>query len=164
MNEFEISKELIYKLKNKSEILADLLSGQIPQNIYGYSDETMKKFYQAAHRFLEQKKYSESLDAFVFLVTMRPCDYAYWIGLGSALQSCKEYESAIDAYELAATYDLENPWAYFYLANCLFAIHDRTSALQAIELALDYADRNEAFSEVKTKALHAKKMLLQDST
>ena len=54
-------------------------------------------------------------------------------------QLCHEYEAAIDAYELAAICDISSPIPYFYLAKCLFAIHDRESALKALDLAIETA-------------------------
>lgn len=134
--------------------------GQSPQKIWGYSNEEMGKFYLIARHLLEEARYEEALDAFVFLLTLNPTHPEWWMGLGVAMQYLHEYEGAIDAYEMAAIYQIEHPLPYLYLAKCLFAIHDRESALQAIEIAIEYAGDLEEFKELKAEALKAKKTLL----
>lgn len=85
----------------------------------------------------------------------------YWMDLGVALQMSHDYEGAIDAFEIAAIYNVEHPLPYLYLARCLFAIHDRKSALQSLELAIAYADEREEFAEIKEQANKAKNTLLK---
>ena len=121
----------------------------------------MKKFYDAASTLLEHNRYSEAADAFLFLVTLNTHEHDYWMGLGIATQLNKNYEAAIDAYEMAAYCEVHNPTPYFYLAKCLFAVHDRNAALEAFDLAIEYAEDDEKFKELKKQAIAAKKLLLQ---
>ena len=74
----------------------------------------------------------------------------------------QEYEAAIDAYEMAAVCEIENPVPYFYLAKCLFAVHERESTMMALDLAIEYAGDQDEFANLKKKAKAAKK-LLKDS-
>jgi type III secretion system low calcium response chaperone LcrH/SycD len=155
-----LSKQLLDKLADKPAMIHMLREGRSAQNLWEFSDQMMEKLYLAAHQLLENKKNEEAVNAFVFLVTMNPIHSEYWLGLGASLQRCHEYEAAIDAYEITAIYSLGHPLPYIYLAKCLFAIHDRTSALQALELAIEYTEGHEEFAELKKEALHAKEMLL----
>ena len=143
LDEFKISKRIRNKLKRKDLLRKELSNGKSAQEILEFSDETLGKFYRAAHQLLEHQRYEDAANAFIFLVTLNPYHPEYWMDLGAALQLCKNYEEAIDAYEIAAIYNIENPLPYFYLAKCLFAIHDRPSALQAFDLAIEYADDKE---------------------
>ena len=79
-----------------------------------------------------------------------------------AAQRSGEYEAAIDAYEMAAILDIDSPVPYFYLAKCLFAIHDRESSLQALDLAIEYAADREEFFDLKLQATEARKLLILD--
>ncbi len=78
-----------------------------------------------------------------------------------ATQMCQDYEAAIDAYELAAIADIANPVPYFYLAKCLFAIHDRENALQALDLAIETANDLEKYADLKQQAEVAKQIILR---
>jgi type III secretion system low calcium response chaperone LcrH/SycD len=161
-NEFEISKQARKRLKDKKWLKKALASGKTPQEILEFSEDTMNKYYEAACRLFENKRYNDAANAFLFLVTMNSYHYDYWLGLGAAVQRCGDYEAAIDAYEMAAVCQLENPAPYFHLAKCLFAMHDRESALQAIDLALEYSEGRNEFADIHKQALAARALLLTD--
>jgi tetratricopeptide (TPR) repeat protein len=76
-----------------------------------------------------------------------------------ATQMWGDFESAVDAYEMAAIYDPENPVPYFYLAKCLFAMHERQSSLLALEMAVLYAQDIPKYQELKLQALEAQAQL-----
>lgn len=161
LSEFKLSKKAKEKLKNKKLLKKELAAGKSAQEIMGVSDETMAKFYAAAYRLFEHQHYVEAANAFLFLVTFNPYNHDYWVGLGMSTQLCGDFEAAIDAYEMAALYKIDSPVPYFYLAKCLFAMHDRESALQALELAIEYAGDNVEYSQLKSQALSAKALLLK---
>lgn len=148
INEIKINKKVQLKLKDHSYLLNQLMLGKQVKDILEFSPPTLLKFYQTAYRLLTQHKSKEAVSAFTFLVTLSPDQSDYWRGLGMALQLSHSYEEAIDAYEMAAIYRIEDPWPYFYLAKCLFAIHDRKSALQALELCLMYAEEAPEYEDL----------------
>lgn len=161
LDEFKLSKKAKERLKDKEWLKKELAKGRTPQEILGFPDKTMAKFYRAAYKLFEHKRFSDAANAFLFLVTLNSQNHDYWLGLGMATQMNGDYESAIDAYEMAAATDISSPVPYFYLAKCLFAMHDRTSALQALELALECAGDSDEYSELKQQALAAKSLLLK---
>lgn len=161
LNEFKLSKKVKAKLKNKKFLEKEFSAGKSAQEILEFSEETMAKFYKAAYTLFEHKRYSDAANAFLFLATLNPHNHEYWLGLGMATQLDHDYEAAIDAYELAALCDISSPIPYFYLAKCLFAIHDRESALQALNLAIETADEIPQYSEIKKQAELAREMLLK---
>lgn len=162
LEEFEISKEVRQKLKDKSFLKKELSSERTVQEILGFSEETMGKLYTAACSIFEKKRYMEAADAFLFLVTLNPYHYDYWLGLGAATQHCNDYEAAIDAYEMAAICQLDCPVPYLHLAKCLFAMHDRASALQAIDLAIEYSENQDQYDDLHRQAKAAKEVLLKE--
>ena len=160
--EFEISEQIKEKLKHKDILNKEFSEGKMIHEIMGFSYGTMEKFCKVAFHLLEEKRYEEASNAFLFLVSLNHhCD-EYWIGLGISTQLCNHYEEAIDAYEMAAICRLENPTPYFYIAKCLFAIHDRQNALQAIDLAIEYSQDQPEYEELYRQAIAAKKTLLKN--
>lgn len=159
LGEFKLSKKAKAKLKNKKLLKKQLAEGRSAQEIMGFSDETMAKFSGAAYRLFECKRYSDAANAFVFLVTLNPYNHDYWLGLGMSTQLYGDFEAAIDAYEMAAICDIKNPVPYFYLAKCLFSMHDRDSALQALDLAVDCAGDQLEYQQLKRQAIQAKSLL-----
>ncbi len=161
LDQFKISTRVQAKLKDRELLKRELASGKTVQEVLAFSDGAMAKFYTAAYHLFEMKRYREASNAFLFLATLNPTRVDYWIGLGMATQFCHKYEEAIDAYEMAAICQIDNPVPYFYLAKCLFAIHDRESALQALDLAIEYADDFEEFAELKYQARAARDSLMR---
>lgn len=164
IEEFKLSENAKKKLKNKALLKRELAKGKTAQEILEFSDETMAKFYAAAYHLFEKGHFADSEKAFLFLVTLNPKNHEFWLGLGMSSQMCGRYEEAIDAYELAAYYKIESPVPYFYLAKCLFAIHDRDSALKALDLAVEYAADQVEFAELKIQAIKARDLLISSES
>jgi len=160
--DFKLSKKAKMKLKNKAQLKKELAAGKSAQEIMGFSDEVMAKFYAAAYSLFEHRHYKDAGNAFLFLVTLNCYNHEYWLGLGMCAQMTGDYEAAVDAYEMAAICKLESPVPYFYLAKCLFAIHDRQSALQALDLAIEYSADISEFQTLKEQANAARNLLLKD--
>ena len=159
LDEFKLSTKVKELLKDREKMKREIAKGKSLQDIIDLSDEAMGEFYKAAYKLFENRHFVNAADAFLFLVTINPNIPEYWIGLGMATQMCGDYETAVDAYEMAAMYEIENPVPYFYLAKCLFELHERDSTLQALDLAIEYAGDNEEYEDLKKQAIAAKKLL-----
>lgn len=156
---FKLSKKAKQKLENEEKLLEELAAGKSAQEILEFSDEAMAKFYGAAYQLFKYRKFADAANAFLFLVTLNPYNFDYWLGLGMSTQMCNEFDVAIDAYEMAAICNVDSPVPYFYLAKCFFAIHDRENALTSLDLALEYSEENEEYADLRNQALAAKKIL-----
>ncbi len=163
LDQFQISEEVKEKLKDKKFLKKEFAKGKSAQHIMGFSDEAMSKFYEAGYELFRASKFMDAANAFLFLVTLNPYNHDYWLGLGMATQMYGDYEAAVDAYEMAAVCQLESPVPYFYLAKCLFAMHERESALEALNLAIDYSAERTEYEELKQNAIEARDLLLKDS-
>lgn len=159
MEKFTFSKKAKEKLRDKNFLRDELAKGKTPQDIMEVSDEVMANLYNAAFQLFESHEYADAANAFLFLISLNPHKYHYWLGLGMATQMSGNFEAAIDSYEMAAIYEVESPTPYFYLAKCLYAMHERQSAMQALEIALQYADDIPEYQELKAQALEAMDLL-----
>lgn len=161
LEEFNLSKKIKAKLKNKNLLKKQLAMGKSAQEVLELSDGAMNKFYHAACELLDHMRYADAANAFLFLITLNPYKHNYWLGLGMSYQLCEDYEMACDAYEMAAACKIDDPVPYFYLAKSLLSMRDRKSALLAYDLAIKYADCIEEHDQLKKEAKKAKKILLK---
>ncbi|MDB2613863.1 SycD/LcrH family type III secretion system chaperone [Chlamydiales bacterium] len=159
---FTLSNSVKKKLKDKKRVKKELSEGKTGQEVLELSDKQMKMLYKGAYTLFEGGKYLDSADAYLFLVTLNPHNYDYWLGLGMSLQLSGNIDGAIDAYEMASLIRIYDPVPYFYLSKCLFSLHQRDSTLQALDLAIENAGDIEEFQDIKTQALAAKNLLLKD--
>jgi type III secretion system low calcium response chaperone LcrH/SycD len=159
MEKFTFSMKAKEKLRDKNFLREELTKGKSPQEIMEVSGETMTNFYNSAFHLFESHEYTDAANAFVFLISLNAHNYQYWLGLGMATQMSGNFEAAIDSYEMAAIYEVENPTPYFYLAKCLFAMHERQSAMQALEIALQYEADIPEYQQLKAQTMEAMELL-----
>lgn len=159
LQNYRLTGERTQQLLGPDFAMQNLPNGTLAHELAGFSSEAMAKFYHTACQLFEQHNFVEACNSFLFLTALNPQCYHYWLGLGMASQRLGEFEAAIDAYEIAATYHLEDPVPYFYLAKCLFAMHEKASARQALDMAIHYADDQPEFQEVKQQAMQARELL-----
>lgn len=159
IEEFHIPKEALEKLKDPDIIRRQVKEGKTFQEILGYPQETMDKFYHIAHALYQQQEFHKAADAFVFLTTLNPYVHNYWLGLGMSEQLCSNYQGALLAYAMAILTDVENPITHYQSGNCYLALNDITNALQSYEMAIRSAGDIEAFTHVKERAMSAKEGL-----
>lgn len=159
LQKYRLTEAIVQKLLNSDFALQSLPHGALAHELAGFSAEVMAKFYHTACQLFEQHSYVEACNSFLFLTALNPQCYPYWLGLGMASQRLGDFEAAIDAYEIAATRRLEDPVAYFYLAKCLFAMHEKASARQALDMSILYADDQPEYQELKQQAMQARELL-----
>ncbi len=157
-NNFKVPSRIKKKLNDTKWLKKELAKGKTAQEILELTDEAMKEFYEASYQLFENGHYTSAASAFLFLLTLNLTNPEYWLGLGMATQKCGQYEDAINAYEMAAYYKLDSPVPYFYLAKCLFAVQDRSNALQALDLAVEFAADQTEFAELKQQAMLTRKL------
>lgn len=162
INPFIIPHAVAEKVRDRAFLHNEMSQGKLGQEILGFSESVMGQFYVAALHIFEEKRYADAVDAFLFLSTLNPEHYDYWLGLGASLQHCNDYEGAVDAYEMAAICQIDCPVPYFHLSKCLFAMHDRASSLQAIDLALEYSEFRDEYADLHRQAKAAKELILKE--
>ena len=160
MGQFSINPQVLQKMRDKTFLKEAFASKEKLKGLLGFSSETMALMYQSAHHFFTEHQYEEAAEAFLFLATLDPDNFDYWLGLGMSVQMRGDYEAGIDAYEMAAFIEVENPISYFYLSKCFFAMHDRENAKQALEMAIDYAGDSSQYADLKHQA-HAALQLIE---
>lgn len=160
VKEGKISLPVKRKLNDENWLREEIAKGKTAQEILKLSDDEMDEYYNAACLFFEKEKYADAAKTYHFLVALNPQIHEYWLGLAMSTQMCGDYEGALEAYEMAALNEMDSPIPYFYLAKCLFALHDSENALVALDLALEIAGDQEEFEDLKREAIRAKKFLL----
>lgn len=109
-------------------------------DVCGFSPERMRQFYTCASRFIRDRHYQAAADAFLFLTTVDPGQFDYWVGLGLAEQHLQHYELALSAYCTAAVLDLDDPTPHLQAAECYLARRKLHKANVCLDLAIACSD------------------------
>ncbi|HXF29846.1 MAG TPA: SycD/LcrH family type III secretion system chaperone [Chlamydiales bacterium] len=155
----KIPEEVLEALQKPDELRRHLDEGRSLQELIGYSDEFMQQLYNAAHDVFQEGRYQEAADGFLFLTTLNPYVYAYWLGLGMSQQLIEEYEQAIIAYECASKVEPASPIPDYYLAACHLLMNERDLAKISIEQAKQKCVGRVSFASLYEKILKAEQRI-----
>lgn len=151
-NEFELNEEVLAKLRNPEQLRMDVSEGKSFQEIFGYSDLTMEKFYSAARALFERQLYDEAAEAFYFLTTMNPYVHNFWLGLGMAEQMSNKFQEAILAYSMAVMTDSLSPLPHYHMGTCYHVLGDKEQSQNSYRLAKSFAENKPDFENILAQA------------
>jgi type III secretion system low calcium response chaperone LcrH/SycD len=159
-DDFKIPQEHLDKLNDPEILRRYVEEGKTFQEILEFDDDTMRRFYYVARALLESHRHRDAADAFLFLTTLNPFVASYWIGLGMCEQFQEEFKQALVAYAMATVSDRQNPTPFYYAAACHYALNDIDQALRSLALAIEMADEQEDYTDIRERALASQKILL----
>lgn len=139
ITDYLISDEKRKEIQDGDRMLEYLAHHQTLQAVLGFADDILLDMYEVAFGLFEQKRYSECIDAFIFLTTINPNVSSFWLGLGSALQMERRPDEALAAYTVAINKDPERLDGYLYAARCCMQMKDYEEGLKICDKALDQA-------------------------
>ena len=136
-------KDIVETFLTKGGTLAD---------IRGLSDEDMDVIYGMAFNLYNHGKYKDSEDVFKFLCFMDHMERKYLMGLAASRQMQKNYEGAVQAYSLAAVYNIEEPKAHLHAGDCFLALGRYAEAESALTAAVHWSADKAEHEDTKSRA------------
>ncbi|CAM2005062.1 SycD/LcrH family type III secretion system chaperone [Acanthopleuribacter pedis] len=136
-------KDIVETFLTKGGTLAD---------IRGLSAEDMDVIYSMAFNLYNHGKYKDAEDVFKFLCFMDHMERKFLMGLAACRQMQKNYEGAVQAYSLAAVYDIEDPKAHLHAGDCFLALERYAEAESALAAAIHWAGDKPENKESKDRA------------
>ena len=112
----------------------------------------MEAVYTLAFNMYDQAKYEDAHGLFTFLGLYDHLEKKYWIGLAACRHMLKRYEAAIDAYSMAALFDVDNPEIPLHAAECYLALGNLDGAYSGAFAARHWAERRSGFDAVRDRA------------
>lgn len=122
----------------------------------GLSEETINYFYSVGVGLYQQQQYQKASDVFSFLTVLNIGRFDVWIALGLSEQQLSNWESALNAYGMAACAQFDSPYPYIYSAECCINMSDTQEALLYLDTAEEKlngfeGDQHQALSERVSK-------------
>lgn len=124
-------EELKEQLQKISEFVNAGGTGDIPD----LSPEAVSCLYASAYEFYVNGKFETARHFFHILTVIEPYAKRNWMGLGATFQAEKNYMSALEAYSIAATLDLDDPYISFHAAECFFFLDYVEKGFEALDAA-----------------------------
>ena len=141
------------------EVRNALLSGVPMYQILNIKESVIQARYALAYQLYTSGQLEKAENLFRWLCSYSNIDVANWMGLGACRQAQKNYEGAMEAYQMAALYGaLEDPAPFFYCGICLLKLQKKDDAKVAMQTVLTLGDTSN--SEHKVIMDKAAEMLL----
>lgn len=122
-------------------------------------DDVLELWYQIGRKFYDAKHFEDAARVFKVLIFLNPLVENYYISLGMTNQAMHHVDEAIALYSLAIAMQEQNPFPCLKLAECYEAMSDHAKAIDVLELAILYSERDKKYADFKTFAMNWKNRL-----
>jgi TolA-binding protein len=140
-------KALYYK--DHMEECLDLLNKNISLfDYFSLNPATEESMYQAARSIYEEQSYEDAWRAFQVLVLLDSTQVIFWMGFGNSQYLCQNYEAALEAYKMLASFDVKDPLCRIFAARSYLEVHDYEKALQLCNDALQIISGEPTYREL----------------
>ena len=133
------------------QIVEMLVEGADAATIRGLDETQLEAIYGLGSLLYEQGKFEQAEQVFAWLCREKPVSARFLKALGAARQMMGRYQSAIDAYGLAAVLNLEDPAPSLHAAECLIHIDEFERARNALDAAEEQAQGKAQHAETTEK-------------
>lgn len=145
--------EILLTQEQLEKLVAGIAQGATVAQACGISTETLESLYALAYGTYSSGNYSDALVVFQALTLYDPNDVRFWMGLGGARQALSQYESAIEAYQMAAVASLlKNPEPMLHAAFCLIKLGRKEDAKVALESVLAIGENDPQYEKARERA------------
>lgn len=137
---YYIPGNLEKKIKNPDDFYDLLEKKEVLQAVFNYSGEMMSEVYELGVNLRRDKKQKESVDIFVFLITLNPYVCSFWQGLGKACQEQGDFPEALNAYITSINCDPYRISSYRDAVRCCLDDKNDDEALAILNYGLEAVD------------------------
>jgi len=132
------------------QMVNEFVGGKTLHKIAGLPEEGLAKLYETAYYYFQNRRYSESAQAFWVLCQLNSDSGSYLFGLAASLQMLRQYRGALEIYGLALIKDPQSSAKIsFQMAECLIMLGKKTEADKIIAVL----DKQNALGQDQKKQL-----------
>ena len=110
------------------------------------SDQDLETIYALGYYLFTYGKYEDAKDIFTGLTAYAPYTAYFWRALGAVNQQIKDYDEAIDAYDMAIANDPEDVVSYVYRAESKFLSGKKKDGLTDLLKVMEIGANKPQFS------------------
>ena len=158
----EKAQRAMHKKLNDPEFsFSDLDRTRPLQELYGLPWPFMDRAYQTANALLQDKRYEEAECVYMLLCYLHPGVFEYWISSATCKQELGKLEEALRAYEMSLLWEPTNPLVFFQIASCHCQGKEKKSCLEALNVCIEYAAKDDRYAAILKEASEVKQALMQ---
>lgn len=143
--------------KALEHVVKELQRGRNLQDILGLSNYLLEEIYTMAYSFYSQGKYKEAISLFQLLVTSKPNNYKYNLGLSSCYHELNMFQEAAFGFFLTFNLEPNNPIPPYYIADSFMKANMPEESSEFIDVTLALCDKKPEYNMLKERCNFMKK-------
>lgn len=132
--------DILQKLKNLDTLEVDLEHPPSPQEFLALSGSDMETLSNLASEALDEKKYTDSLGMFIFLVILEPHNFEFFLGAALSCFFAGDIQEAEKYYAMALNTGPKSAKTHLYAADFYFCQGQKGKARDHLEQAICYLE------------------------
>ena len=121
-------------------VIEGFAAGKTVAEMRGLGPDDVEAIYSMGYTYYQVGKLDEAEKAFRFACFLDHLDSKYWLALGAVLQTQRRLDEAVKVYANILLTHMDEPRAYYRIAECKLAQGNRAEALEALDLLEKMAD------------------------
>ncbi len=159
VDDYKVSEEKLAHIKDSDFLMKSVLEGDTFQKLLGFTNEQMLDLYEVCTKLIDQKRFEDSQNAFMFLLVLNPTISSFWTGLGVIWQQEHRLQEALFAFKVAIIHKMDSIEPYLSALRCCLEMQDHEEANRLLQIAIEM--ENEDVSNVDLQKLKAEAQELQ---
>ena len=127
-------------LERMQRVMVGFAAGKTVAEMRGLSPDELEAIYSLGYTYYQVGKLDEAEKVFRFVCFMDHLDSKYWLALGAVLQSKRQLDEAVKVYANILLTNMNEPRAYYHIAECKLALGNRAEAQEALAMLEKTAD------------------------
>lgn len=140
------------QLAKEEKVLRDIYEkGELPAKALGFNEEFLDYVYRFAYILYQKNQIEEASQLYRWLKFMMPFEQKYTIALIQCFIQQKKWLTAISYLLELAYFNMEDPWPFKKISDCLVEMGDLPGALVTIDKAITRAGNKQEYAQEKEK-------------
>lgn len=140
------------ELKRHEDVMIKIFEkGMLPAEAMGFSQDFLEYVYTFAYTLFQQNKIEEASQLYRWLKKMVPLNQKYIIALAHCFIQQKNWIGAVENLMELAYMNLEDPYPFAKICDCLIESGDLAGALIAIDKAIIRAGDKQEYATEKER-------------
>lgn len=118
-------------------ILDIVENGKSPAEAMGFGKAELEALYAFGYDNYTIGKYEMANQVFRFLVSVENDEPKYWMGLAASYHRLKNYQRAIDFYMATLLFNPQDPFPFYYAAECFLKLKQPLPALVMLQSTIE---------------------------
>ncbi|MEX1012461.1 MAG: SycD/LcrH family type III secretion system chaperone [Waddliaceae bacterium] len=126
----------------KEALTQVMKEGKLPYEAMNFDADFLEYIYGNGYQLFKSGHFDKAKEIFQLLMMLNPSDPKYCMGLATCARQQKDFDGSIQYFFQTALLDRDNPYPFYFAAECFVEKKDYASGIFALKLAEERVKNN----------------------